>query len=44
MSFIDHLEALRWHIIRAAIAIVVFTTVAFFSKDFLFQLLGGQPF
>ena len=37
MSFIDHLEALRWHIIRAAIAIVVFTTVAFFSKELLFH-------
>lgn len=42
MSFIDHLEALRWHIIRAAIAIVVFTTVAFFAKELLFHdiLLG----
>ena len=37
MSFIDHLEALRWHVIRAAIAVVVFTTVAFFAKDFLFH-------
>lgn len=37
MSFIDHLEALRWHIIRAAIAVVVFTTAAFFAKDFLFH-------
>jgi sec-independent protein translocase protein TatC len=42
MSFIDHLEALRWHIIRAAIAIVVFTLGAFLSKDFLFhQLILG---
>ncbi|MBR7721928.1 twin-arginine translocase subunit TatC [Hymenobacter properus] len=37
MSFIDHLEALRWHIIRSAIAVVVFTTAAFFAKDFLFH-------
>ncbi|WP_317191178.1 twin-arginine translocase subunit TatC [Hymenobacter sp. BT523] len=37
MSFIDHLEALRWHIIRSAIAVVVFTTGAFFAKDFLFH-------
>lgn len=43
MSFIDHLEALRWHIIRAAIAIVVFTTVAFFCKDFLFHTLILGP-
>lgn len=43
MSFLDHLEALRWHIIRAAIAIVVFTTVAFFCKDFLFHTLILGP-
>ncbi|SNR50221.1 Sec-independent protein translocase TatC [Hymenobacter mucosus] len=43
MSFIDHLEALRWHIIRAAIAVVAFATVAFFSKDFLFHDLILGP-
>ena len=43
MSFIDHLEALRWHIIRAAIAIVVFTTAAFLAKDFLFHDLILGP-
>lgn len=43
MSFIDHLEALRWHIIRAAIAIVVFATAAFFAKDFLFHDLILGP-
>ncbi|MBF9223287.1 twin-arginine translocase subunit TatC [Hymenobacter sp. BT662] len=37
MSFIDHLEALRWHIIRSAIAVVVFTTGAFFAKEFIFH-------
>jgi sec-independent protein translocase protein TatC len=29
MSFFDHLEALRGHLIRASIAIVVFTAVVF---------------
>ena len=43
MSFIDHLEALRWHIIRAAIAVVVFTTGAFLAKDFLFHDLILGP-
>ena len=43
MSFLDHLEALRWHIIRAAIAVVVFTTVAFFCKNFLFHDLILGP-
>ena len=37
MSFIDHLEALRWHVIRAAASIVVFGLAAFFSKDFIFH-------
>jgi len=43
MSFIDHLEALRWHIIRSAISIVVFATGAFFAKDFLFHDLILGP-
>lgn len=29
MSFFEHLEALRWHLIRACLAIIVFTGVAF---------------
>lgn len=42
MSFLDHLEQLRWHIIRSAIAIVVFSIAAFVSKDLVFHtiLLG----
>ncbi|QIL76537.1 MULTISPECIES: twin-arginine translocase subunit TatC [Hymenobacter] len=43
MSFIDHLEALRWHIIRAAIAVLVFTLGAFLAKDFLFHDLILGP-
>ncbi|WP_345075116.1 twin-arginine translocase subunit TatC [Hymenobacter fastidiosus] len=43
MSFIDHLEALRWHIIRSAISIVIFATAAFFAKDFLFHDLILGP-
>ncbi|WP_400193416.1 twin-arginine translocase subunit TatC [Hymenobacter sp. B81] len=43
MSFIDHLEALRWHVIRSAIAIVVFTLAAFLAKDFLFHDLILGP-
>ena len=37
MSFFDHLEALRWHLIRASIAIVVFTCFAFAYYDWLFN-------
>ncbi|WP_425389485.1 twin-arginine translocase subunit TatC [Ekhidna sp.] len=35
MSFLDHLEELRWHIIRSLIAIVVFAIAAFILKDFV---------
>jgi len=42
MSFFDHLEELRWHIIRGAIAVVVLATVAFSFKEFLFdQVIFG---
>ncbi len=42
MSFLDHLEELRWHLIRSTIAVVVLATVAFIFKDFIFdQLIFG---
>lgn len=42
MSFLDHLEELRWHIIRAMIAIVIFGIVLFLFRDFYFrQILLG---
>jgi len=37
MSFFDHLEVLRWHLIRAAAAIVVFAGVAFYYFDNIWQ-------
>lgn len=37
MSFLDHLEALRWHLVRSAIAILAFGTLAFIYKDFIFD-------
>ncbi len=33
MSFFDHLEVLRWHLIRSAVAIIVFACVAFAYFD-----------
>ena len=35
MSFLDHLEELRWHLIRSLIAITVFAVAAFIMKDFV---------
>ena len=36
MSFLDHLEELRWHVIRSLGAVVVFTIVAFVEVN-IFQ-------
>ena len=35
MSFLDHLEELRWHLIRSVLAIVIVATAAFIFKDFI---------
>ena len=42
MSFLDHLEELRWHILRSTISILLFATVAFLAKDIIFdQIIFG---
>ena len=43
MSFLDHLEELRWHLIKSTIAVVVFGTVAFIFKSFVFDVLILGP-
>jgi sec-independent protein translocase protein TatC len=43
MSFLDHLEALRWHIIRSAIAIIVGAVVAFIFSDFIWDSIILAP-
>ena len=43
MSFLDHLEELRWHIIRSLIAIVVFAIAAFISKEIVFGMVILGP-
>ncbi len=43
MSFLEHLEALRWHLIRASLAVVIIGFIAFLAKDFIFDtLIFGQ--
>ena len=37
MSFLDHLEALRWHLIRAIASVAVFAIVVFIFHDFIFE-------
>ena len=43
MSFLDHLEELRWHLIRSVIAILIVAIVAFIFKDFIFDVLLFGP-
>ncbi len=43
MSFLDHLEELRWHLIRITIAILVGALVAFVNKVFIFGTLIDGP-
>lgn len=44
MHFLDHLEALRWHLVRSAAAIVVFALIAFLNPQILFDkvILGAK--
>jgi sec-independent protein translocase protein TatC len=37
MTFLQHLEALRWHLVRSAAAVVVVGTVLFFNNEFVFS-------
>ncbi len=43
MSFLDHLEELRWHLIRSTIAVVIIGSVAFIAKDFIFNTILFGP-
>jgi len=43
MSFLEHLEELRWHIIRSVIAIVVMMIAAFIFKNILFDKIVLAP-
>lgn len=43
MSFFEHLEVLRWHIIRAVLAIIVFAVISFSCFDFVFENIIMGP-
>lgn len=43
MSFIDHLEALRWHIMRALMAILIGAIAVFMKMDFFFGKVVMGP-
>lgn len=42
MSFLDHVEELRWHLIRSIIAVLALSVLAFLNKKILFdQIIFG---
>jgi len=43
MSFLDHLEQLRWHLLRSIAAVLVFTIIAFLSKSIVFGVIILGP-
>jgi len=43
MSFLDHLEVLRWHLIRSTVAVLLFATIAFLFKSFIFDTILLAP-
>ncbi|MCU0419457.1 MAG: twin-arginine translocase subunit TatC [Cyclobacteriaceae bacterium] len=43
MSFLDHLEELRWHIVKSVAAILIFMIVSFFFTQWIFHNIIFAP-
>lgn len=43
MTFLDHLEELRWHIVRSLVAVVLLSCGAFFFSDLIFNKIIIAP-
>lgn len=43
MSFLDHLEALRFHLLRSIAVILIFTVIAFLAKSIVFGVIILGP-
>jgi len=43
MSFLDHLEALRWHLLRSVSAVLILTVIAFLAKSIVFGVIILGP-
>lgn len=43
MTFLDHLEELRWHLIRATFSVIILGSVAFLLKGFIFDYILFGP-
>ncbi|MGI8952658.1 MAG: twin-arginine translocase subunit TatC [Chitinophagaceae bacterium] len=43
MSFVDHLEALRWHIVRSLLAILLLAIIIFWQHQWVFDNIIAGP-
>ena len=43
MSFLDHLEVLRWTLVRSTLAVLIMSAVAFLMKGFIFDVIIFLP-
>jgi sec-independent protein translocase protein TatC len=43
MSFLEHLEELRWHLIRSVVAVLIFSGAAFIFKQMVFDNIIMAP-
>ena len=43
MSFLDHLEDLRWLLVRSTLAIIVMSTLVYFVSDYIFDTIIFGP-
>lgn len=43
MSFLDHVEELRWHLVRSTGVVLVFSVIAFLMKNFIFNVILFAP-
>ncbi len=43
MSFLDHLEELRWLLVRSTVAVLIMATAIFFVSDYIFDVIIFGP-
>ena len=43
MSFLDHLEELRWLLVRSTVAVIIMATATYFVSDYVFDTLIFGP-
>src|SRR5574343_1304303 len=43
MSFMEHLEELRWVLVRSTLAVIIMAIVVYFFEDFVFDTLIFGP-